>query len=306
MKTITGNTVRFPLSSYGKAVNSHDDACKAIGFDLLKEPISRQSTGKAIGGSIGLFRSDNGNCVGIHSPGFTYLQPCESLRVLEKARELVGGTWRSASALKGGASISAFIDIENPKFRIVAPSRGDVLGISLARLDYFDGSGKDTLRLAYNVLACNNGAVGSRDVFAFSSKHCSSLKERFAAMEFGLLMRLQTEVEEMQGVVTKLDTNPMTSREVVAFAERLFPATNPEEVSTRTENMREAVVTGFSRGTGNVGRSRWDAFNAVTEFLDWNSAFRETEFSREENRFESLVTGNAARTRNRAMELLLN
>jgi fido (protein-threonine AMPylation protein) len=55
-----------------------------------------------------------------------------------------------------------------------------------------------------------------------------------------------------------------------------------------------------------VGRTRWDAFNAVTEHLDWAGTFRETEFSREENRFESLVTGSAARVRERAMELLLN
>jgi hypothetical protein len=70
--------------------------------------------------------------------------------------------------------------------------------------------------------------------------------------------------------------------------------------------MREAIVTGFSRGTGNRGQTRWDAFNSVTEWVDWESTFRTTEFSREENRFESLLTGKGANTRNRALELLLN
>ncbi len=109
----------------------------------------------------------------------------------------------------------------------------------------------------------------------------------------------------MQSVVTKLDDTPMSRGEVVAFAEQLFPVRG-EELSARTENMRGDIVAGFSRGTGNQGQTRWDALNAVTEFVDWQSTFRETEFSREENRFESVMHGNGAGLRARALELLLN
>lgn len=305
MKTITGNEVKTPrhaLALFGTKVNSHAEACKAIGFEIVSEPAARLSTGKAIPNTQNLYNSQTGFCLGQHTPQFSYFQPCDSLKTLEKARELVGGVWQSVASNKGGRQIAAFIGLES---KIVAPKRGDSVGLSVGYFDRYDGQGKCAMQLFANVLACDNGMVRSESIISFSEKHNGTLSARFSAVEFNLLVNLQKQVEEMQGVVSKLDNAEISRSEVVAFAETLFPAKS-EEVSTRTENMREAIVTGFSRGTGNVGKTRWDLFNSVTEFLDWGSVFRETDFSREENRFESLTSGNAARTRSRALELLLN
>jgi hypothetical protein len=302
MKTVTGNEVRKPLAMHGNRVNSHDEACQKIGFEIVSEPAARLSTGKAIPNTQNLYNSKTGFCLGQHTPQFSFFQPCDSLKTLEKARQLVGGYWQSVSSNKGGAMISAFIGLD---LEVVAPSRGDKLGLSVGYFDRYDGKGKCAMQLFANVLACNNGMTKNESIISFSEKHNGTLSERFASVEFNLLVNLQTQVEELQGVVTKLDTQEISREEVVAFAETLFPSKG-DEVSTRTENMRAEIVSGFSRGTGNVGRTRWDLFNSVTEFLDWGSVFRETEFSKEENRFESLVSGNAARTRSRALELLLN
>ena len=181
------------------------------------------------------------------------------------------------------------------------------MGLSVGFFDRWDGGGKAKLQLLLNVLACDNGMTRNESLLTFSEKHCEgTLHARFSAIEFNLNMRLLEQVEEMQGIVTKLDTTPMTSAEAVSFARALFPAEDETKVPTRTTNTREAIATGFVRGTGNVGQTRWDAFNAVTEQLDWNGTFRETEFSREENRFDSIVSGAVARTRARALELLLS
>lgn len=306
MKTITGNEVRLfrkPLSLFGKAVKSYAEACASVGFTIISEPAARLSTGKAIPNTQNLYRSDNGTCIGQHTPQFKFLQPCDSLKTLERAREIVGGEWLSASTPKDGRQLSAFIGLEA---KITAPSRGDTVGLSVGFFDFFAGQGRCRLSLFANVLACNNGMTASKSLLDFSEKHIGSLASRFAAMEFNLSISLQNQVEEMQGTVNKLDTTPMTGNEVEDFARVLFPATDEAEVSPRVQTARDAVTTGFVRGTGNVGRTRWDAFNAVTELLDWNSSNRETEFSREDNRFESLTVGSAAKTRARALELLLN
>ena len=304
MKTITGSTVRFPLASFGTRVNSYAAAVSAVGFNLLREPISRASNGNVIPGEIGLFRSDTGGCVGIHSPNFSFFQPHESLETLENARHLIGGEWQAVAVLKGGRTLSATIRLES---EIVAPKRGDRVAISLGNFDHFDGGGRHSMPLFGDNLTCNNGMVNQSAVFSMSEKHCEgTLKSRFAAMAETLIRRLKEEMAKMQCTVTRLDTTPMARDEMVSFANRLFPATDEAKVPARTENLRNAVITGFVRGTGNEGKTRWDAFNAVTEELDWSGTFRETEFSREENRFESIVSGSAARTRNRAMELLLN
>lgn len=301
MKTITGNEVRKPLASFGKMVKSYAEAVMAIGFTIVSEPAARLTTGKAIPNTQNLYRSDNGYCLGQHTPQFTFIQPDSFMETLDKARELVGGTWRSAGAFKGGKAIAGFFDIEA---KITAPTRGDKVGLSVGGFDRFDGCGLNRLQLFANVLACENGMVSQRSLFAFSEKHNGSLSERFAAMEFNLSIRLQTEVEQMEALVSHLDRTPITAPEVERFATLLFPAVDENNVSTRVQTMRDAVTVGFVRGTGNIGRTRWDALNAVTEFLDWQSSFRETEFSREENRFESLTSGNAAKVRARALELL--
>lgn len=232
------------------------------------------------------------------------MQPADTLKTLERARAIVGGQWSSVAVTKGGRQLAAFVNIEA---KITAPKRGDKVGLSVAFFDRWDGGGKAKLQLLLNVLACDNGMTRAESLINFSEKHCEgTLGERFAAIEFNLNMRLQEQIEEMQGIVTTLDNAPMTRDEVVAFARTLYPAADETKVPTRTANTREAIVTGFSRGTGNVGRTRWDAFNSVTEQLDWNGTFRETEFPREENRFDSIVSGAAARTRTRALELLLS
>jgi hypothetical protein len=304
MKTATGNTVRYPLAAFGTKVRSYESAVSAVGFNLVRDGITRQSTGKVIAGEVGLFRSDNGHCVGIHSPNFGFLQPHETLEILERARRIVGGEWASTAVLKGGAMLSASITLETA---IVAPRRGDKLGLALNLSDWFNGAGKTILRLLANVLACDNGMVSQKALVQFAEKHCEgTLRTRVVAMEKRLVAAMHEQVAELQSTVTRLDAVDMSRAEVTEFANRLFPATDEAEVSTRIQNSRDAIVSGFYRGAGNQGRTRWDAMNSVTEFLDWSGTFRETEFSREENRFESIVSGAAAKTRSRALELLLN
>ncbi len=303
MQTITGNTVRYSLSAQGKAVTSHAAACAAVGFTIISEPAARLSTGKAIPNTQNLYRSDNGECIGQHTPQFKYFQPCDSLETLEKARELVNGQWLSVAVNKGGRQLAGFIGIERT---ISAPRRGDKVALSVGYFDRFDGGGRAELKLFANVLACDNGMTRAESLISFSEKHNGTLAARFDVVKFNLMMNLQNQVDEMQGVVNKLDNADMSQGEMETFARVLLPADDESDVSTRLQNNREAIVTGFTRGAGNVGRSRWDAFNAVTEWLDWSSTFRETAYPATENRFESLTTGNGARTRARAMELLLN
>ncbi len=303
MKTITGNTVRFSLARSGSPVASHAEACAAIPFTIVSEPAARLSTGKAIPNTQNLYRSDNGECLGQHTPQFRFFQPCESLETLEKAREIVGGQWLSVTVNKGGRQLAGFIGLEST---ITAPRRGDKVGLSVGFFDRFDGNGRTQLQLFANVLACDNGMTRAESLVSFSEKHNTTLAARFDAVRYKLAINLQEQIAEMSGIVAKLDSKDMAVSEVETFARVLLPATDESDVSARLANQREAIVTGFSRGAGNRGQTRWDAFNAVTEFLDWQTSFRETAFPASENRFESLTTGNGARVRSRAMELLLN
>lgn len=303
---------RIPLSRFGKSVVSFDDARNALNYRISKEPIrSVEHSDDPPSTFRGLYNANTRRMLATCKEGFTFIQPSESLEAMETAVQSVGALWSSVASLAGGAQIYAFADL--PDRTIVAPKRGDRMGISFGYCDYFDGSGYSSFPLFGNVLQCTNGMVAREAIFSARVKHTVSMPERIAGIRFNFAMKLQNAVESMQATVTKLDETPMTRSEVNAFSLRLFGVENesalrdPKQTATRTVNKVEAIRTGFVRGTGNRGQTRWDAFNAVTEYLDWSSTFRETAGNTlAENRFSSLVAGNAASVREHALELLLN
>jgi hypothetical protein len=303
MKTITGNIVRKAYSQIGQSVKSLAAAVAAVGFEIKSRSVLDSLTFAPIANKQGLFRSDNNVCLDIHSNRFAYNQPADSLAVLERARNIVGGEWSSVQVNKGGRMIASFIELEG---KVVAPKRGDQIGLSIGHFDYFDGSNLEHFRMFANVIACNNGMTNQKALFQFSSKHIGNTSERISELEGRLQYLFVQAKDEMQNTVSQLDNAPMSQDEMAVFVNRLFPAQDESKVPTRLANVREAISTGFVRGTGNVGKTRFDAFNAVTEYLDWESTFKQTEFSREENRFESLLTGKASDLRAKALELLLN
>jgi hypothetical protein len=159
----------------GKPVSSYETACSTVGFNVLQEPVSRASNAKEIKGKMGLFRSDNGDCLEIHSDKFSLVQPNESLRVLERAREIVGGQWSTVQVNKGGRMIAGFVEVENT---IVAPKRGDTISLALAYFDHFDGKGLARFSLSACNLTCTNGMTGLKDVLSFNSRHSACALSR--------------------------------------------------------------------------------------------------------------------------------
>lgn len=293
---------RHSYAMHGNKVSSLQEACNAVPFHVEVEPAARFSTGKAIKNTKALFRSDTGTCLGIHSERFAFVQPCDSLATLEEARKIAGGEWQSAAAIKGGRKLVAFLSLSQYDFSVKV---GDVVNVSIMYIDSFDGSGRMMLKLLLNRLRCMNGATSAESLYECVSKHCLSITDRFQMMRGSLQMNLALQVEEMRQTCSRLADSPFTRSEMEKFAEVLFPTPKGREPSTQMLTAREELVTGFLRGTGNEGLSKWDAFNAVTERLDWQATYRETEFSRAENRLESLTMGQAANLRRQALAYLL-
>lgn len=309
--TVTGNLIRKPYHMLGKAVSSYAAAVAAVGFSLVSKPVLNPFTLKPIANEVGVYRSDSFDHLGTGSAKFTYIQPAESLQVLESARLELGSAghdaqWASVNVLRNGASIAAFTTLDT---YITAPKRGDKVGLSIAYRDSFDGTGRCYLQLMANVLACDNGMTSMQSLCSFGAKHNPCLSDRLAVFKGSLAMNLQLQIQGMTDSIAKLDGAPMAVSEVEPFARMLLgvdSVTPTDDIAGPTRNKLQAIVTGFTRGTGNAGRTRWDMFNAVTEYIDHAANYRATDVSKEDNRLESLLTGDASKLRNRAMELLLN
>jgi phage/plasmid-like protein (TIGR03299 family) len=77
------------------------------------------------------------------------------------------------------------------------------------------------------------------------------------------------------------------------------------ESSTRAENQAAELNRLFITGAGNQGLTRWDAFNAVTEYVDHGRSTRVADGrSGAEVRFESVLMGSGDAMKAKAFDLL--
>ena len=111
------------------------------------------------------------------------------------------------------------------------------------------------------------------------------------------------------------------SEEVKVFTNLLLPDRPPsfdtkgkeikKRETSRIPNRREQIVDLFITGAGNRGNSRWDVFNAVTEYVDHHNNSKSLEgknaFKAAERRFVSnLLGGPGDRLKQKALGLLLD
>jgi len=121
--------------------------------------------------------------------------------------------------------------------------------------------------------------------------------------------------DDLQLVMDQLAEQQVTKTYVEGFVNALIPSVK-EEVSTRTENRRSQITDLFATGKGNNGETKWDLFNAVTEYVDHHSVGRLTNSRMErsealadiemEARFERSLLGSGATLKQKALNLLLN
>lgn len=104
----------------------------------------------------------------------------------------------------------------------------------------------------------------------------------------------------MREVLSGMNEQAMNQDDMSVFSKLLFPAKNEQDVPTRTSNIRWGVDRLFNRGAGNMGASRWDALNAVTDYVDHQSTLR----GENSTRLESSLFGTGAAIKQKAFDLL--
>ena len=106
----------------------------------------------------------------------------------------------------------------------------------------------------------------------YGIRHTKNWKSRLEEVKFAFFLALEN-LKAFQKVANELDDKKMTSNQCRGFATALFPdpvrkkGEEEKPVSSKLINRRESIVDLFTEGAGNRGLSRWDALNAVTEFL---------------------------------------
>jgi phage/plasmid-like protein (TIGR03299 family) len=309
--------------SEGKLTTEEALEVSLCNFEVEKVPLLHEVEGldgipqyAEVPDSMLVRRTDNLRPLGVVSPRFENIQNRDAMRF---ADELIGSgqaVWDTAGSLAGGRIVFMQMELEGHLFLKNRPDDKTIKRVLF--MTGHDGKMAFSGRITPVRVVCQNtlnAALGNHSN-CFSLKHTRNWNSDANKSKAARVLELANAYfQDLQTVMDTLESKPMDKNEIEGFATALFPASK-EEVATRTENRRQEIVSLFSNGVGNLGRTRWDAFNAVTEYVDHHMGGRMTgtrmgksETSADverEARFERSILGSGATLKQRGLDLLLN
>ena len=188
-----------------------------------------------------------------------------------------------------------------------------------------DGTKRNAYFSIAHRIMCNNqlslilkGASQSN----YTVSHTKNWEQQWIDAQLGFESAISLH-KEFEGIANTLDSMKMSVPEMRGFTTVVLPVNQyynnkkkekdeERRKTNRLNNRREEVVDLFLSGKGNRGVSRWDALNAVTEYMDHHNQAKKLEskkhgYRNAERRFVSNVLGRPGDTvKQRAMDLLLN
>lgn len=235
-----------------------------------------------------------------------------------------GLKWHTAGSLKGGrvvwalAQMAGSIDVQRRNGRI------DQSAPFLLLSNSFDGSSAiRIMNTSIRVVCWNTLSAALKGNNCHSIRHTASASAQLteAARALGYATEYFTEYAET--AQTLADT-PMSRENFGTFAAQLLTGLDdPKEAlekvaaadgrsETRLNNQFDALETLFHRGKGNTGADRFDALNAVTEYIDHQRgrlssarSSRAAQLAGIDKALDSATFGSGAEMKARALNLLV-
>lgn len=298
MKTMNTSVI----SSMGVIATSFEDTLKNadLNWEVKSDSVSGTDTAIKFPRRKMLYRSDNLQPLGIVGDDYSASCPKAFLETQYEFASFIKGTVERAGFIADRSRAFAFIRMDDITIKPKNErKKGDILGVHIYSSDGWDGGTPRRSRLFIERLACLNGAR-SREIKAnLYVRHTSKMEVSYETRWKTFMAEVRTSVDAVRAQFQKLAETPMNPIEAAHFFEALIPAEG-----TRASNLRGDLLNLFSNGTENHGITRWDAYNAVTEYVTHQRTYRETESTSEAtNRFLGVLETDTIA--DRALSLLL-
>jgi phage/plasmid-like protein (TIGR03299 family) len=219
-----------------------------------------------------IVRTDTNAVLGVPGPAYTPVQNAQALDVLRPAVEQFGLTIAVAGALAGGSTCWALAKLPES---IDPTGTGDTVnGYALIKWGH-DGSVGIVGSLTPIRVVCQNTlnmAAAGQHAKVFKLRHTASVEAKLDTAA-KLVSSLTAALVATGETFAHLAQRQLTSREVVAFIEAVFPAEGGK-LSDVVRNRRATVAELLQSGVGadlanpNGIPTAWGAYNAVTEYFD--------------------------------------
>lgn len=245
----------------------------------------------------GIVREDTGACLGIMRGQYTPIQNSEAFSFFDSLIGQGQAVYDTAGALRGGRQVWLLAKVDD-----MLTINGDEHRQYGLMLTAHDGSYALQVQwVTERVVCANTLSIALRGASnTCKIRHTSNWKDKEseAARVLGLGNHYFKSIQEtLSGMNDKL----LSPQQMADFAKLLLPSKDGEDDSTRVKNIRAEIASLFGkRESGNLGASRWDALQAVSDYADHNMTLR----GKNSTRLESALQGAGAALKQRAFDLL--
>lgn len=310
---MTVTTARRPAwQLLGKDVNGAMTASEAIalgGLDwdvaVTDEPI----TSRAHDGGLLTkpnkylsYRTDTNVAFGVVGKGYTPVQNREAFTILDNIVDESGAHYETVGVIDGGAR--QFVAMRLPNDILVGGH--DPVGLYLLGWNSHDGSTSFGLSITPTRIWCTNQIPSLiRSKATVKLRHTKNVANGLLQARDALGVTFAA-VDEFSAAAEKLVATPMDKRQYVSFVNKLVPMGETKAGRTTAAKRREALYGMWgSPSNENIKGTRWAAYNAVTEWAQWEQGVRSGKgLSGEELRATRTITGANDRLGRKALALL--
>lgn len=241
---------------------------------------------------------------------YTPIQNSESFGFFD---ELVGdgdAVYHTVGSLFGGKKVWILAKI-NGSYKL---DNGEDLESFILLDNSHDGSTSFKMRLTPVRVVCSNTlAVATASTASFTSRHTSGIKTKVSEAR-DLLGLNAVYMERFMEQCNEIASEAWDREYMNKLSYKLIAPDWSKEKGPNLSGTRQAAIQSmnslYSNGVGNKGETRWDAFNAVTEFVDYHKggraldSFGATDEVTVSNRLSSAWFWDSAKMRDRAFDIL--
>jgi hypothetical protein len=299
----TTNELKSVIRSLGIKATTYEETLHRAGFDweVMEEEIVSRRSGATFTSKKMLLRSDTQEPLGLVGADYKASDPRKFLHNQYAMANILGGDVYRAGWTGKGSKAFSIIKLHE---KLVLPANvrevGDTVGLFIYSTEAWDGGSPSASSLFFERLVCKNGMKTQELSAGFRVSHTKNAEDRFKPAMRLFVNEVEEKSNMAQDQFVKLAKTRMGVSEVEQFLENLIPGD-----TTTAENKREAISKLFTAGVGNEGKTRWDAFNAVTQWVTHHAPYRETSVaSVDTSRFLGVLERN--QTNERALNLLLS
>lgn len=291
------------IETKGARATTLEETLKAA--DLNWEPREDQVMGATIGVVMPrkkmIYRSDNNQPLGVVGEDYFPSDPKEFLQSqYELAQQLHGNVVRAGWAGRRAKAFCCIRLVEDLKMQVGKRKVGDPVACYIYSTDGWDGTTARESKLYLERLRCTNGMTTRELPSSLWVPHTSGLVQRYNAKWDNFKSEVEKELTGVRQQFAQLVSERMTAEEMRQFVGKLVPGEG-----AASESRRKKISDLFAGGTATEGKTKWDAYNAVTEFVTHHATYRETKIaSADTSRFLGVLGRNPLNER--AMQLLLS